>query len=61
MEAKTLVLPTDGGRPNFETGEIFFIGTATVLLRYAGFTILTDPNFLHKGDHVHLHYVRPVG
>lgn len=54
-KAKTLVLPTDGGRPNFETGEIFFIGTATVLLRYAGFTILTDPNFLHKGDHVHLH------
>jgi L-ascorbate metabolism protein UlaG (beta-lactamase superfamily) len=25
-------------------------------LRYAGFTILTDPNFLHAGDHVHLGY-----
>ncbi|TWI61499.1 L-ascorbate metabolism protein UlaG (beta-lactamase superfamily) [Pseudoduganella lurida] len=33
-----------------------FIGTATVLIRYAGLTILTDPNFLHKGDHVHLGY-----
>jgi L-ascorbate metabolism protein UlaG (beta-lactamase superfamily) len=33
-----------------------FIGTATVLIRYQGFTILTDPNFLHKGDHVHLGY-----
>jgi L-ascorbate metabolism protein UlaG (beta-lactamase superfamily) len=39
-----------------ETGSIFFVGTATVILRYAGFTILTDPNFLHAGDHVHLGY-----
>ncbi len=54
--ARRLVLPTDNGFADLETGEIFFIGTATVLLRYAGFTILTDPNFLHKGDHVHLHY-----
>lgn len=54
--ARKLVLPTDGSQSNFETGEIFFIGTATVLLRYAGFTILTDPNFLHQGDHIHLHY-----
>ena len=35
-------------------GSIFFVGNATVILRYAGFTILTDPNFLHRGDHVHL-------
>lgn len=27
-----------------------------MILRYAGFTILTDPNFLHQGDHVHLGY-----
>ncbi|WP_229419032.1 MBL fold metallo-hydrolase [Pseudoduganella flava] len=33
-----------------------FIGTATVLLRYGGLTVLTDPNFLHKGEHVHLGY-----
>ncbi len=26
------------------------------MLRYGGFTILTDPNFLHQGDHVHLGY-----
>jgi L-ascorbate metabolism protein UlaG (beta-lactamase superfamily)/predicted small metal-binding protein len=39
---------------DFSKGSIFFVGTATVLLRYAGFTILTDPNFLHAGDHVHL-------
>jgi L-ascorbate metabolism protein UlaG (beta-lactamase superfamily) len=41
---------------DFSNGSIFFIGTATVILRYAGFTILTDPNFLHAGDHVHLGY-----
>src|SRR5581483_9573009 len=35
-------------------GSITFVGTATVILRHAGFTILTDPNFLHQGDHVHL-------
>ena len=27
-----------------------------MIFRYAGFTILTDPNFLHRGDHVHLGY-----
>lgn len=37
-------------------GTVQFIGTATVLIRYGGLTILTDPNFLHKGDHVHLGY-----
>jgi L-ascorbate metabolism protein UlaG (beta-lactamase superfamily) len=37
-------------------GSIFFVGTATVIIRFAGFTILTDPNFLHAGDHVHLGY-----
>lgn len=38
------------------SGSIFFVGTATVILRYGGFTILTDPNFLHKGEHAHLGY-----
>ncbi len=38
------------------TGSILFVGTATIILRFGGFTILTDPNFLHAGDHVHLGY-----
>ncbi len=46
----------DGGAPEIENGSISFVGTATVIIRYAGFTILTDPNFLHSGDHVHLGY-----
>jgi L-ascorbate metabolism protein UlaG (beta-lactamase superfamily) len=45
-----------GGQADFGEGSVFFIGTATVIIRYAGFTILTDPNFLHKGEYVKLGY-----
>lgn len=31
-----------------------FIGTATALLRIGPFTLLTDPNFLHKGQFAYL-------
>jgi L-ascorbate metabolism protein UlaG (beta-lactamase superfamily) len=53
---RTLRLPRRNKDPNFANGSVFFVGTATVLIRFAGFTILTDPNFLHQGDHVHLGY-----
>jgi L-ascorbate metabolism protein UlaG (beta-lactamase superfamily) len=54
---RRLDLPARGAAPaDFARGSITFIGTATVILRYAGFTLLTDPNFLHAGDHVHLGY-----
>src|SRR3954470_6180252 len=39
-----------------ETGSILFVGTATTVITCGGFTILTDPNFLHAGDHAHLGY-----
>jgi L-ascorbate metabolism protein UlaG (beta-lactamase superfamily) len=55
-EGKSLVLPRRNDDPDFGRGSIFFVGTATVVIRYAGFTFLTDPNFLHAGDHVHLGY-----
>lgn len=45
-----------GEDPRFDTGELKFIGNATCLVRYAGFTFLTDPNFLHQGDHAKLGY-----
>lgn len=45
-----------GGEHALEGGSILFVGTATVLIRYGGFTILTDPNFLHRGERVHLGY-----
>jgi L-ascorbate metabolism protein UlaG (beta-lactamase superfamily) len=33
-----------------------FVGTATTVLRLGGFTLLTDPNFLRRGQRVHLGY-----
>src|SRR4051794_3895832 len=45
-----------GSQADGLNGSIFFVGTATVILRYAGFTILTDPNFLHQGEKVNLGY-----
>ena len=55
-ETGTFVLPRRNEGPDFGRGSVFFVGNATVIIRYAGFTILTDPNFLHAGDHVHLGY-----
>jgi glyoxylase-like metal-dependent hydrolase (beta-lactamase superfamily II) len=43
-------------RPTGAQGRFSSSGNATVILSYAGCTILTDPNFLHRGDHVHLGY-----
>lgn len=39
-----------------ETGSALFIGNATLLIRYGGFTILTDPNFLPRGRRAYLGY-----
>ena len=33
---------------------LFFVGTATTLLRYGELTLLTDPNFLHAGQYAYL-------
>lgn len=52
----TMVLPPIQQPADFTTGSIFFIGNATVLIRYAGFTILTDPTFIHKHGEVPLGY-----
>jgi L-ascorbate metabolism protein UlaG (beta-lactamase superfamily) len=52
----TMVLPTAQRSADFTKGSIFFIGNATVLIRYAGFTILTDPTFIHKHGQVPLGY-----
>ncbi|PHH74144.1 hypothetical protein CDD82_5090 [Ophiocordyceps australis] len=42
------------GTSGVENANLAFIGTATTLIEWQGFRILTDPNFLHAGDHVHL-------
>ena len=51
-----LSLPAGTAAGRVDAGAVQFVGTATVIIRYAGLTILTDPNFLHKGEHVHLGY-----
>ncbi|BBX61914.1 hypothetical protein MSAS_10880 [Mycobacterium saskatchewanense] len=43
-----------GGTADFTEGAVYFIGNATTLIRFGGLTILTDPAFLHKGEHVYL-------
>ena len=43
-----------GGTAEFNEGDLYFIGNATTLIRFGGLTILTDPAFLHKGEHVYL-------
>ena len=50
-----LELQAESG-PGILPGSVTFIGTATVLIRYGHLTILTDPNFLHKGDRAQLGY-----
>lgn len=56
---KEIILSTASSSINassgqLNTGSIFFIGNATVLIRYAGFTILTDPTFIHMHEKVNL-------
>jgi L-ascorbate metabolism protein UlaG (beta-lactamase superfamily) len=35
---------------------VTFVGNATTIIRYGGFTLLTDPNFLRRGERAHLGY-----
>jgi L-ascorbate metabolism protein UlaG (beta-lactamase superfamily) len=45
------------GAPSIPAADsIMFIGTATTLIRCGGFTILTDPNLLHRGQAAYLGY-----
>ena len=49
-----LQLAGDAAGSSAGAGEITFIGTATVLVRAGGFSLLTDPNFLHRGDRAYV-------
>ncbi|KAF4448653.1 metallo-hydrolase oxidoreductase [Fusarium austroafricanum] len=55
---KSLVASATKTHPRGSKGEenanVYFIGTATTIIEWKAFRILTDPNFLHAGDHVHL-------
>lgn len=43
-------------QPPEGAAEILFIGNATLLIRYGALILLTDPNFLHRGQFAHLGY-----
>lgn len=49
-----IVLPA-AGSPD-PAGSVLFIGTATLLIRCAGFSVLTDPNFVHMHEKVDIGY-----
>ena len=49
-------IPLSGPVTERATASLTFIGNATTLLRLNGVTLLTDPSFLHAGDHVHVGY-----
>lgn len=51
---ETKVHPSIPSSSTPTNASLFFVGTATTIIEYAGLRILTDPNFLHAGDHVHL-------
>lgn len=51
--AQTKTHPS-GESTGTENASLYFIGTATTLLEWEGIRLMTDPNFLHSGDHVHL-------
>jgi L-ascorbate metabolism protein UlaG (beta-lactamase superfamily) len=38
------------------TDGLYFVGNATMVIRYGGFTLLTDPNFLRRGQRAYLGY-----
>ncbi|MCJ1450975.1 hypothetical protein MMC28_001309 [Mycoblastus sanguinarius] len=48
---ETKVHPSNAGGEN---ASLLFVGTATTILEWEGVRLMTDPNFLHAGDHVHL-------
>ncbi|KAH8083637.1 beta-lactamase-like protein [Filobasidium floriforme] len=45
---------TNGEADKAGKARLVFVGTATCVLEWQGVRIMTDPNFLHAGDHVHL-------
>jgi len=56
MAKEITLLSNNDSSINTNESSIFFIGNATLLIRYAGLTILTDPTFIHMHEKVHLGY-----
>ncbi len=56
LSTSTTASSSSSASANFNSGSVLFIGNATVLIRFAGFTILTDPTFIHMHEKVDLGY-----
>jgi L-ascorbate metabolism protein UlaG (beta-lactamase superfamily) len=52
--SREIKIPATSDITDLTKGSIYFIGNATVLMRWAGFTFLTDPTFIHMHEKVHL-------
>jgi hypothetical protein len=50
MNERPAIQLSDNPAAEAPGNEITFVGTATTIIQVAGFTILTDPNFLHRGE-----------
>jgi hypothetical protein len=53
-EAKEIKSHPSSSPPETANAFIYFVGTATTIIEWNGVRLMTDPNFLHDGDHVHL-------
>lgn len=53
-DAKEIKVHPGATNAQESNASLFFIGTATCIIEWEGIRIMTDPNFLHAGDHVHL-------
>lgn len=51
-----LILPAGERGALTDQGSVQFIGNATVLIRYGGMTVLTDPTFIHRHEQVSIGY-----
>jgi L-ascorbate metabolism protein UlaG (beta-lactamase superfamily) len=51
-----LILPSRQSPAGLDTGSVQFIGNATVLIRFGGVTVLTDPTFIHRHERVSIGY-----
>jgi L-ascorbate metabolism protein UlaG (beta-lactamase superfamily) len=57
MEQQAAIeLPAGVSSVDRDEGSVFFIGNATVLIRYGGLTILTDPTFIHRHQQTWIGY-----
>jgi hypothetical protein len=51
---RALVLPAGEPSADRAAGSVTLIGAATTLIRCGGFTLLTDPSFLPRGERLRL-------